>query len=158
MSFDAKFDILKEQFLNIEFISEENSFEKIRIDSNSIVGLLNVLKYDALFDFDMLSSFIAVDLKDNFELIYDLYSTNSNKSLQISTLIDRNSAKVSSITEIFKSAHFDECEIFDMFGIEFLGNKNLKRLFMPKEWVGYPLRKDYVLDDSRLAWNSEVKS
>ena len=64
----------------------------------------------------------------------------------------------SSITEIFKSAHFDECEIFDMFGIEFLGNKNLKRLFMPKEWVGYPLRKDYVLDDSRLAWNSEVKS
>jgi len=158
MAFDANFDILKEQFSSIEFILEDNSFEKIRVNSDNIVDLLHLLKNEAEFDFDMLSSFIAVDIQDNIELIYDLYSTTTNKSVKVSVLIDRNSAKIQSIAEVFKSAHFDECEIFDLFGVEFLDNKNLKRLFMPKEWLGNPLRKDYIQQDTRLAWNSEVKS
>jgi len=154
MAFDADFDILKEQFPSIEFISEENSFDKIRVNSDNILDLLHVLKAEAEFDFDMLSSFIAVDLQDNIELIYDLYSTTTNKSVKVFVLIDRNSPKIHSVVDVYKSAYFDECEIFDMLGVEFLGNKNLKRLFMPKEWLGHPLRKDYVQEDTRLAWNS----
>ena len=44
-------------------------------------------------------------------------------------------------------------EIYDMFGIKFTGNEDLKRLYMPENWEGFPLRKDYVQDDTRLAWN-----
>ena len=158
MSFDSDLDILKEEFTGIEFISEDNSFDKIRANSVDIVHLLNTLKNDAAFDYDMLSTFIAVDLGDKFELIYDLYSTDTNKSLKISVFIDRDCPKSPSVVEVFKSAHFDECEIFDLFGVEFVGNKKLKRLFMPKEWIGHPLRKDYVLEDKRLDWNLEGKS
>jgi len=96
-----------------------------------------------------------LSLDYNFELIYDLHSVKTAQQAQISVLLDRNSPKAPSITEIFKSAYFDECEIFDLFGIEFTNNPNLKRLFMPKGWVGYPLRKDYKQTDERLAWNGK---
>lgn len=157
LSFD-NFELIKENFPNAEQVLEENSLEKIRVNSIDIVNLLTFLKNSPEFDFNMLNTLIAVDLNDQFELIYDLYSTNTNRTLVISLLVDRDSHKAPSITEVFKSAHFDECEIFDLFGIEFSGNKNLKRLFMPKNWIGHPLRKDYVFEDERLAWNSEVKS
>ena len=157
-SFDANFDVLEEQFPSIKLISEENSLKKIRTDANDLLALLNELKNDAMFDYDMLSTFIAIDLGENFELIYDLYSTETNKFMRVSVLIDRKFPKSPSVVDVFKSAHFDECEIFDMFGIEFSGNRKLKRLFMPKEWIGHPLRKDYVLEDKRLDWNLEEKS
>lgn len=158
MSFSKDFDTLKEQFSSLELISEDNSFEKIRVDANDITELLNTLKNDAAFDFNMLSTFIAVDLNDNFELIYDLYSTNANKFCRVSVLVDKNYPKAPTAVDVFKSAHFDECEIFDLFGVEFTGNKKLKRLFMPQGWIGHPLRKDYVFEDKRLDWNLEEKS
>lgn len=133
-----------------------NSFNKIRINSNELCEALNSLKNNAQFDFDRLNTIIAVDLgleDGNFELIYDLHSTHSGHSGRISVLVDREAPTVPSVVEIFKSAYFDECEIFDLFGIKFDKNPDLKRLLMPKGWVGYPLRKDYEQNDERLAWN-----
>ena len=58
--------------------------------------------------------------------------------------------------QIFLSLQFaDENEIYDLFGINFKGNENLKRLYMPEDWQGFPLRKDYVQDDTRLCWNDD---
>lgn len=151
------FDIIKEKFPDVELIQAENSFDKLRISTKDLVNLLNFLKNTAEFDFDMLVTFIAVDLGTDFELIYDLYSVNLNKFMKVSTIVDRNSPKCPSVVEVFKSAYFDECEIYDLFGIDFTNNPNLKRLFMPKNWIGHPLRKDYMLDDARLTWNEEVK-
>lgn len=155
------FDVLKEKF-DIEIINNENSFEKIRVNSKNIHEILNSLKNNAEFDFDRLNTIIAIDLMssteadtDKFELIYDLHSSTTNQKVRISVLIDRNSPKVPSVVDVFKSAYFDECEIYDMFGIEFVNNPNLKRLFMPKSWIGHPMRRDYVLDDKRLSWNEE---
>ena len=149
------FDILKEKFVNLEIISVENSFEKIRVNANDLVSVLNSLKNIPEYGFDMLNTIIAVDLKDNFELIYDLYSSEANQSTTVSVLINRDLAKIPSVVDVYKSAYFDECEIFDMFGVDFLNNPNLKRLFMPKGWIGHPLRKDYVFDDKRLAWGAD---
>ena len=106
--------------------------------------------------FDRLNTIIAVDLGvevGKFELIYDLHSIETGKTARISVIIDRNSPHIPSVVEIFKSAYFDECEIYDMFGIVFDKNSDLKRLLMPQSWIGYPLRKDYVQNDERLAWN-----
>ncbi len=151
MNFDAL------QNFNIELIKHENSFDKIRVDKSRLVDLLNFLKNNAEFDFDILLSVVAIDLKDSFELIYTLYSTKLNTQSQISVLLDANMPKVNSIVDVYKSVYFDECEIYDLFGINFENNPDLKRLFMPKGWIGHPLRKDYVADDQRLAWN-EVKN
>ena len=141
---------------NVEILVSENSFDKLRVDSSNLCELLHFLKNTAEFSFDRLNTIIAVDLgleAGSFELIYDLHSLELGKSGRISVLVDRNSPHVPSIVEIFKSAYFDECEIFDMFGIVFDKNPNLKRLLMPATWVGYPLRKDYIQADERLAWN-----
>lgn len=148
------FETLKK--FNIELIQTENSFHKIRVDNENLLNLLGYLKDNARFDFDRLNTIIAIDLgldTNKFELIYDLHSTKTGKNWRISVLVDRNSPKVSSIVEIFKSAYFDECEIYDLFGIIFDKNPNLKRLLMPQGWIGYPLRKDYKQTDERLAWN-----
>ena len=58
-----------------------------------------------------------------------------------------------SVTNIFDSAVADEKEIYDLFGIKFIGNSELKRLYMPETWEGHPLKKDYVANDERLDWN-----
>ncbi len=58
-----------------------------------------------------------------------------------------------SIVDIFDSACADEKEIYDMFGIKFIGNDELKRLYMPEDWEGHPLKKDYQDSDQRLNWN-----
>lgn len=146
------FDVVGEKF-NTEIIESPNTFAKIRVEGSKLCELLTFLKNNAQFDFDRLNTIVAVDLKDSFQLIYDLHSVKSGLVGRISVLLDRNSPKISSVTDIFKSAYFDECEIYDMFGIDFIKNPNLKRLYMPAGWVGHPLRKDYVQDDDRLAWN-----
>lgn len=145
------FDVL--QNFNIQVVEHENSFSKIRVDKSGLFKLLNFLKNNAEFDFDMLLSITAVDLKNSFEIIYFVYSTKLNTQGQISVLLDRNLPEITSVVDIYKSAYFDECEIYDLFGITFENNPDLKRLFMPKGWKGHPLRKDYVADDERLAWN-----
>ena len=58
-----------------------------------------------------------------------------------------------SVSKIFDSAVADEKEIYDLFGVKFVGNEELKRLYMPESWEGHPLRKDYVENDERLIWN-----
>lgn len=138
---------------NINIIKQDNSFDKIGVEASKLCDLLSFLKNNAEFYFDRLNTIIAVDLGDKFELIYDLHSMELGKSIRVSLFVDRKSANAPSVTGIFKSAYFDECEIYDMFGIKFDKNPDLKRLLMPKGWVGFPLRKDYVPADERLVWN-----
>lgn len=138
------FDIIFNKFENVQF--QDN---KLKVSKN-FVEVLEFLKNTPEFDFDMLTSIVAVDMKKHIELIYQLYSSKNNNVLEVSF---EAYASAPSVIEVYKSAYFDECEIFDLFGVDFLGNENLKRLFMPETWVGNPLLKSYEMKDERLAWN-----
>ena len=140
------FSILKAKFSNVDLINES----KVVVNSE-LVQVLDYLKNTPEFDFDILTSIIAIDLTDKIELIYQLMSSETSETLSVSYYTDNHTAPT--VTDIYKSANFDECEIFDLFGVEFIGNKNLKRLFMPENWVGHPLLKSYVQNDERLVWN-----
>ena len=140
------FSILKSKFNNVDLINES----KIVVNSE-LVQVLDYLKNTPEFDFDILTSIIAIDLTDKIELIYQLMSSETSETLSVSYYTDNYTAPT--VTDIYKSANFDECEIFDLFGVEFIGNKNLIRLFMPENWVGHPLLKSYVQNDERLVWN-----
>ena len=140
------FSILKSKFNNVDMINNG----KIVVNSE-LVQVLDYLKNTPEFDFDMLTSIIAVDLKDKIELIYQLMSSATSETLSVSYYTDNFTAPT--VTNIYKSSNFDECEIFDLFGVEFVGNENLKRLFMPENWIGHPLLKSYVQNDERLVWN-----
>ena len=141
-----KFSILKSKFNNVELINES----KVVVNSE-LVQVFDYLKNTPEFDFDILTSIIAIDLTDKIELIYQLMSSETSETLSVSYYTDNYTAPT--VTDIYKSANFDECEIFDLFGVEFIGNKNLKRLLMPENWVGHPLLKSYVQNDERLVWN-----
>ena len=140
------FSILKSKFNNVDLINES----KVVVNSE-LVQVFDYLKNTPEFDFDILTSIIAIDLTDKIELIYQLMSSETSETLSVSYYTDNYTAPT--VTDIYKSANFDECEIFDLFGIEFIGNKNLKRLLMPENWVGHPLLKSYVQNDERLVWN-----
>lgn len=144
-------DLLKEKF-DVELVKSENSFEKIRVNKNILCDVLSYIRNNPEYDFERLNTIIAVDLGDSFELIYDLCSKDGNSG-RVSVVIDRNSASLPSVVDVYKSAYYDECEIFDLFGIKFENNPDLKRLLLPEGWIGYPLRKDYVQNDERLVWN-----
>lgn len=118
---------------------------------DDILAVLEFLKNTPEFNFDILTSIIAVDLNDKIELIWQLYSTVNNNILNVSCYTVENSAP--SVISLFKSAYFDECEIYDMFGVNFSGNDKLKRLFMPESWLGHPMLKSYKMSDERLVWN-----
>lgn len=108
------------------------------------------------YAYDMLKDILAVDRRDKgIELTYHLYTTLDEEDLLLTTYVKD---EAESIIDLYKSAIADENEIYDMFGITFIGNENLKRLYMPESWEGYPLRKDYIQDDTRLAWNDDNKA
>ena len=135
-------------------------FEDCELDGNKIIiksQLHDVIKFVVEnYTYDILKEIIAVDVQEgNTELIYHMYSTADEEDLFLSITVKD---EAESIVDIFKSAQADENEIFDLFGVKFLGNVNLKRLYMPEDWKGFPLRKDYVQDDTRLAWNDDEKA
>lgn len=140
------FSILKSKFSNVDLIN----VSKVVVNSE-LVQVFDYLKNTPEFDFDILTSIIAIDLTDKIELIYQLMSSETSETLSVSYYTDNYTAPT--VTDIYKSANFDECEIFDLFGVEFIENKNLKHLLMPENWVGHPLLKSYVQNDERLVWN-----
>ena len=126
----------------------ELSGEKIIIKS-SLVKIIEFIKNN--YNFNFLKEIIAVDNKEaGIELIYKLFSTENEEEALISMTVNNEAESVSSI---FDSATADEKEIYDLFGIKFIGNPELKRLYMPESWEGHPLRKDYEEKDERLSWN-----
>ena len=127
--------------------------EKIVI-TNDLHRVLEFVKTN--YSYEILKDIIAVDKRDKgIELTYHLYSLQDDENLLL-TIYAKDEAE--SVIDLFKSAIADENEIYDMFGIKFTGNENLKRLYMPENWEGHPLKKDYSEKDSRLVWNDDNNS
>ena len=117
---------------------------------NSLHDIIAFLKNN--YSFKILKSITAIDLGNEIELLYNLFSVIDEEDVIISIKVK---LEAESIADLFDSAKADENEIYDMFGVRFIGNEDLKRLYMPENWQGFPLRKDYIQDDTRLAWNDD---
>ncbi|HKD73348.1 MAG TPA: NADH-quinone oxidoreductase subunit C, partial [Candidatus Acidoferrum sp.] len=107
--------------------------------------------------FDLLEDFTAVDWprrEKRFDLIAILYSFPHNLRLRLKIPI-AETERPASLVEIWATANWLEREIFDMFGIVFAGHPGLKRILLPDEWQGHPLRKDYDILRQDTAWIRE---
>jgi NADH-quinone oxidoreductase subunit C len=107
--------------------------------------------------FDMLSDLTAVDWPKRdkrFELVLILYSFPKNERLRLKVNLKEGEA-VSTVEGVWPTANWLEREVYDMFGIVFAGHSNLKRLLLPEEWQGFPLRKDYDILQQDEAWVRE---
>ena len=135
------------EFKNI-FNDSEIVGEKLVIKSG-LVKTLAFIKEN--YNFVMLKNITAIDCKEEgIELLYNLYNLEDEEELLVSIMV---SNEAESVSKIFDSAIADEKEIYDLFGIKFIGNDELKRLYMPESWEGHPLKKDYIEKDERLNWN-----
>jgi NADH-quinone oxidoreductase subunit C len=101
------------------------------------------------FKFDLLSEETAVDYwpeeNPRFHIVYQLRSLAHNRIIGLRVPLNGNAPTMPSITGLFGNANWFEREIWDMFGIRFDGHPDLRRILMPYDWVGHPLRKDYPL-------------
>jgi NADH-quinone oxidoreductase subunit C len=84
-----------------------------------------------------------------FQLSYHILSYTLNERIRLRVLLEDDSPSIESITPVWPSANFYEREVFDLFGIEFDGHPNLRRILMPDDWQGHPLRKDYPVEGYR---------
>ena len=84
-----------------------------------------------------------------FQLSYHILSHTYKERIRLRVMVDGDAPAVESITSVWPSANFYEREVFDLFGIRFEGHPNLRRIMMPDEWQGHPLRKDYPVEGYR---------
>ena len=98
--------------------------------------------------FDRLGMLTAVDRDDHFEMVYRLQSRAMQTGMFLKCRIPRENPRTRSLTDLWPSANWQEREVYDLFGIEFNGHPDMRRILLPEDWVGHPLRKDY--EDERV--------
>ncbi len=128
--------------------TDEDTVE-FTIDGARNVEVLTVLRDDPDLDFWMLADAAAVDygVDAHFEVVYHLYSDKHPAWLRVRARVDRADPRVPTITGLWEGAMFHEREMYDMMGIVFEGNRDLRRIYMSPDYKSFPHRKDFVLPD-----------
>ncbi|MDK2970395.1 MAG: NADH-quinone oxidoreductase subunit [Candidatus Sumerlaeota bacterium] len=120
------------------------------VDRGPIVGIMTMLRDDPDFQFNFLSHVTAVDYlalgrTPRFDVVYHLYSLPKTHRLRVRAAVPEEDPTIDSVYSVWKTANFHERETFDMFGVIFQGHPDLRRILMPDDWEGHPLRKDFPL-------------
>jgi NADH-quinone oxidoreductase subunit C len=107
--------------------------------------------------FRRLSGVTAVDWHPNeprFEVVYLLHSIERNERVRLKCRLAGAAPEIDSVTGIWANANWYEREVFDLFGVRFRGHPDLRRILMPEDWQGHPLRKDYPVDGYRYDYGA----
>jgi NADH-quinone oxidoreductase subunit C len=118
------------------------------VRAGALVKVMEFLKCDARLSFDVLLDVTAVDYlgrDPRFEVVYHLLSLRRNRRLRIKVAVADGKPSLDSISGLWSSANWLEREVWDMFGIEFAGHPDLRRILLYPEFQGHPLRKDYPI-------------
>jgi len=104
------------------------------------------LEFDFLSDVSVLDRF---PMEPRFEVNYQLLSISTRQSVRLRVRLQGGDALVDTVTTIWPAAEWHEREAFDLFGVRFAGHRDLRRILMPENWEGHPLRKDYPVEGFR---------
>lgn len=126
----------------------------LRIERSRVVEVCNALKADAETPFNYLSDLTCVHWPDKreapLEVVYQLYSISKNERVRLK--VATNGEGVESVTSVWPAADWLEREVYDLFGVVFQNHPDLRRILLPPDWDGHPLRKDYPLEFIENAW------
>jgi len=123
----------------------------LEIAPAKIASICGFLKYDQKFV--RLSSVTAVDrypLEPRFEVVYHLHSIEQKQRVRLKCRLESDEPAIESVTSVWRGANWYEREVFDLFGINFLNHPDLRRIMLPDDWEGHPLRKDYPVTGTRI--------
>ncbi|MDT7602729.1 MAG: NADH-quinone oxidoreductase subunit [Acidobacteriota bacterium] len=130
----------------------------IRVKRASIVEVCNALKRDAETPFNFLCDLTCVHYPDNFdepfEIVYNLLSISANARVRLKVAATEDGG-VESVTSVWSTANWMEREVYDLFGVNFKNHPDLRRLLLPPDWEGHPLRKDYPLEFVENGWTAK---
>lgn len=142
-------DIIKAQFgdavLEAKLESVVDPFIKIQAEKIKDVSIF-VHDNDQL-RFDFLMCLSGLDLKGKLGVTYNLYSMVHRHKITLKVEVPTETPNIPSVESVWKTANWHEREAFDMYGIQFLGHPDLRRMLLPDDWEGHPLRKDYEVPE-----------
>ncbi len=122
----------------------------VEVSAENIVDALRRIKSD--LKFEQLTTLTAVDrypAEPRFEIVYHLHSFAKKERLRVKAMVSGEKAEIESACGVYRGANWYEREVFDFYGVRFLNHPDLRRIMMPDDWVGYPLRKDYPVTGTR---------
>jgi NADH-quinone oxidoreductase subunit C len=117
-----------------------------KVDAQAIVEVCRFLRDEPGLKFEVLSDLTALDWpkEEKLQVVYHLYSYAQRHQMVLKVDLPRDNPKVATIEGVWKVANWFEREVYDLFGVIFEGHTDLRRIMLPEDWLGHPLRKDYV--------------
>ena len=139
----------------------------IVIRRDNVVGICMMLRDSPETNYNYLSDITCFDRLDimdedagekRFEVIYNLYSLGTFQRLRLKAQVDEDDAAIDTVEIIWPNANWNEREVYDMFGISFNNHSDLRRILMPDDWIGHPLRKDFPLGGEEIEFTHNVRA
>jgi NADH-quinone oxidoreductase subunit C len=147
-------DALKEKFGD-QFVKAYSFIgqNQIEVKKDRIVEIMTFFRDNTIFPLNYLADETAVHWPktEEFEIVYILYSMEKKEYLRVKTRI-KEVDPIESIFSVWSTADWLEREVYDMFGVRYQNHPNLKRILLPEDWVGFPLRKDYNIRLQDVEW------
>lgn len=122
----------------------------LELAADSWLDAARLLKHHDALGYHYLRNISGVDYEEHMEAVYHLLSMQSGQTLAIKVAVSREGPSLPSVSAVWPAANWNEREIYDLLGIQFREHPDLRRIMMPDDWVGYPLRKDYKPLDSEV--------
>jgi NADH-quinone oxidoreductase subunit C len=121
----------------------------LTVPPENIVAAVTAVRDAGYNAFEDMTAVDWLPSEPRFQLSYHILSHRYNERIRIKTWVSGEDPAIESITSVWAGANYYEREVFDLFGIRFDGHPNLRRIMMPEDWVGHPLRKDYPVEGYR---------
>jgi NADH-quinone oxidoreductase subunit C len=115
------------------------------VEADWIVEICQFAQAEAGLEFDYCEDVTGIDwpARNSIEIVYHLFSLQNRHQIVLKVETDRAQPSVPSVQGVWKAANWLEREVYDMLGVDFVGHPDMRRILLPDDWVGYPLRKDY---------------
>ena len=144
--------LLASDAVAVEGVKYDRDEMSIHVSRDSIREACAILRDDPSCPFNFCSDVTCVDWypqEPRFEVIYHLLSIPKKERVRLKVKLEGSSPALESVTSIWPGANYFEREVYDLFGVRFTGHPYLRRLLMPEDWEGHPLRKDYPVEGYR---------
>lgn len=134
-----------EWFPEAEFTEEGSQFLNVFVPKEKIVEVAQKLRDDEKTRLDYMFCLTCVDWPDHFQMVYHLKSSQHSHMMVLKAKIeDQENPEIETLCFLYRTAELHEREVYDLFGIRFKNHPDLRRLLLTDDWIGHPLRKDYV--------------
>ncbi len=153
--------VIREEFTDdIISVVEFRGQVSITIKKDHIFEISRFLHDEPGLYFNYLMDLCGVDYlgrkKPRFEVVYHLYSVKYRHMIRLKAQVPEDDCRIQSVTPVWVGANWHEREAFDMYGIVFKGHPDLRRILMPEDWEGHPLRKDYPIKGPEKEWSGFI--